>query len=99
MERLKELQLEADRCLGCRNARCSNNCPISTPIPQIINLFKDERIQEAGEILFENNPLSFVCSIVCPHERQCYGNCIRGIKSEPIPFYEIEEEISKNYLK
>lgn len=99
MERLKELQLEADRCLGCRNARCSNNCPISTPIPQIINLFKDERIQEAGEILFENNPLSFVCSIVCPHERQCYGNCIRGIKGESIRFYEIEKYISKRYLE
>lgn len=99
MERLKELQLEADRCLGCRNARCSNNCPINTPIPQIINLFKDGRIQEAGEILFENNPLSFVCSIVCPHERQCYGNCIRGIKGESVRFYEIEKYISKRYLE
>lgn len=99
MERLKELQLEADRCLGCRNARCSNNCPINTPIPQIINLFKDGRIQEAGEILFENNPLSFVCSIVCPHERQCYGNCIRGIKGESVRFYEIEKYISKRYIE
>lgn len=99
MERLKELQLEADRCLGCRNARCSKNCPINTPIPQIIDLFKDGKIQEAGEILFENNPLSFVCSIVCPRERQCYGNCIRGIKGEPIRFYEIEKYISERYLE
>ncbi|OUN53605.1 hypothetical protein B5G18_07170 [Clostridium perfringens] len=35
MERLKELQLEANRCLGCKNARCSNKCPINTPIPQV----------------------------------------------------------------
>ena len=53
---------------------------------------------EAGEILFNNNPLSAACAIVCPHEDQCKGNCIRGIKSEPVSFCEIEEYISKEYL-
>lgn len=95
---LKELQLEANRCLGCRNARCSNNCPINTPIPEVIKLFKERNIEEAGEILFKNNPLSLVCSIVCPHERQCYGNCIKGIKGDSVKFYEIEEYISREYL-
>ncbi|EGT3603345.1 TPA: NAD(P)-dependent oxidoreductase [Clostridium perfringens] len=99
MERLKELQLEANRCLGCKNARCSNKCPINTPIPQVIELFKDGKVEEAGEILFENNPLSLVCSIVCPHERQCYGNCIRGIKGDSVNFYEIERYISGKYLE
>lgn len=97
-ETLKELQLEANRCLGCRNARCSNNCPINTPIPEVIKLFKEGNIEEAGEMLFENNPLSVVCSIVCPHERQCYGNCIKGIKGDSVKFYEIEEYISREYL-
>src|SRR5690606_23837014 len=46
----------------------------------------------------ENNPLSAVCSVICPHENQCLGNCIKGIKDEPIEFYEIEEYISKEYL-
>ena len=99
MERLKELQLEANRCLGCKNARCSNKCPINTPIPQVIELFKDGKVEEAGEILFENNPLSLVCSIVCHHERQCYGNCIRGIKGDSVNFYEIERYISGKYLE
>ncbi len=99
MERLKKLQLEANRCLGCKNARCSNKCPINTPIPQVIELFKDGKVEEAGEILFENNPLSLVCSIVCPHERQCYGNCIRGIKGDSVNFYEIERYISGKYLE
>lgn len=99
MERLEKLQLESNRCLRCRNAKCSNNCPINTPIPEIINLFNDGKIREAGEILFCNNPLSLVCSIVCPHERQCYGNCIRGINGEPVRFYDIENYISKMYLE
>lgn len=96
---MKELRLEADRCLLCKNARCKANCPISTEIPAVIRLFKEGKLDEAGEILFENNPLSAVCAIVCPHEDQCKGNCIRGIKGEPIPFCEMEEFISLKYLK
>ena len=95
---MKKLLLEADRCLLCKNARCKANCPISTEIPEVVKLFKDNKILEAGEILFNNNPLSAACAIVCPHEDQCKGNCIRGIKSEPVSFCEIEEYISKEYL-
>ena len=95
---MKKLLLEADRCLLCKNARCKANCPISTEIPEVVKLFKDNKIMEAGEILFNNNPLSAACAIVCPHEDQCKGNCIRGIKSEPVSFCEIEEYISREYL-
>lgn len=96
---MKELLLEADRCLLCKNARCKANCPINTEIPEVVKLFKEGKLDEAGEILFENNPLSAVCSVVCPHEDQCKGNCIRGIKGEPVSFCEIEELISSEYLK
>ncbi|MGL5647620.1 MAG: FAD-dependent oxidoreductase, partial [Clostridium sp.] len=93
------LSQEADRCLLCKNPRCKTACPINTPIPEIISLYREGKNEEAGKILFENNPLSAVCAIVCPHEDQCAGNCIRGIKGEPIHFYEIEEEISGDYLE
>ena len=93
------LKDEAERCLLCKNPRCKVNCPISTPIPEVIELYRQGKIQEAGEMLFNNNPLSLICSIVCPHEEQCKGNCIRGIKGEPIHFYEIEKEISSEFLE
>lgn len=89
----------ANYCLMCKNARCQKNCPISTPIPEIIKLYKEGNKLEAGKILFDNNPLSVFCAIVCPHENQCKGNCIRGIKGEPVAFHEIEYEISKEYLE
>lgn len=89
---------EADRCLLCKNPKCSANCPIDTPIPEIVKLYKEGKHEEAGKILFENNPLSAVCSLVCIHEDQCKGNCIRGIKGEPIRFHEIESEISEKFL-
>ncbi|MGL5752334.1 MAG: FAD-dependent oxidoreductase, partial [Paraclostridium sp.] len=93
------LKLEADRCIICNNARCQKSCPINTDIPKVISLYKENKLEEAGELLFNNNPLSAICAIVCPHENQCAGNCIRGIKGEPIAFYKIEEELSTMYLE
>lgn len=90
---------EANRCLQCKNARCQKGCPINTPIPEIIKLFKEDRIEEAGEILFNNNPLSAICSIVCPVENQCQKDCIRGIKETPVKFNEIEQYISNKFLE
>lgn len=90
---------EANNCFICKNARCKKNCPIDTPIPRVIELYKEGKLMEAGKLLFDNNPLSSVCSIVCPHEDQCRGNCIRGIKGDPVRFHEIEYEISTKYLE
>lgn len=90
---------EANRCLSCKNPRCKQHCPISTPIPEVIGLYKEGKLKEAGEVLFKNNPLSLLCSIVCPHEDQCRGYCIKGIKDEPVRFHDIETEISTKYLE
>jgi glutamate synthase (NADPH/NADH) small chain len=50
-------------------------------------------------VLFLNNPLSAVTSVICPHERNCSGHCVRGIKGEPVAFYRIEEYVSRFYLE
>ena len=60
----------------------------------MIRLFKENRMMEAAEMLFENNPLSMICSLVCNHGNQCEGNCVRGIKGEPIHISSIENYIS-----
>ena len=89
---------EANRCLNCKKPMCQQGCPIHTPIPTVIQLFKENRLVEAGEMLFRNNPLSAVCAIVCNHEKQCAGHCIRGKKDSPVHFSSIEEYISDMYL-
>ena len=89
---------EAGRCLNCKNPRCKTGCPVSSRIPEIIQMFKENRIMEAGEILFENNPMSLVCAMVCNHPAQCTGHCVLGIKGSPVRFYEIEQYISDTYL-
>lgn len=96
---MENLLSEAGRCLKCKNPRCQTHCPIYTSVPEIITLFEAGKLHEAGEILFENNPLSAICAVVCPHEDQCLGHCVRGIKSEPVKFCDIEAYISKKYLE
>ena len=89
---------EANRCLNCKKPMCQQGCPVHTPIPKVIQLFKENRVMEAGEMLFENNPMSVICSIVCNHEKQCAGSCVLGRKGNPVHFSSIETYISDTYL-
>ena len=89
---------EANRCLNCKKPMCKAACPVETPIPEIIQLFKENRTLEAGEMLFENNPMSVICAMVCNHEAQCFGHCVLGRKGTPVQFYDIEKYISDTYL-
>ncbi|MBO5461385.1 MAG: NAD(P)-dependent oxidoreductase [Ruminococcus sp.] len=88
---------EANRCLNCKKPQCQMGCPIHTPIPKVIQLMKEGKLDEAGWMLFENNPLTTVCSIVCNHENQCEGHCVLGRKGAPVRFSEIEHYISETY--
>jgi glutamate synthase (NADPH) small chain len=65
---------EANRCLQCKVPQCQKGCPIHTNIPLAIRLLKENKLNEAGKMLFENNPLTTVCSLVCNHENQCEGH-------------------------
>ena len=63
-----------------------------------MRLFEEGKEREAAEMLFANNPLSAICSIVCPHERNCYGHCVLGKKSNPVEFFKIEQVLSGRFL-
>ena len=89
---------EARRCLNCKVPQCRKGCPINTPIPQMIELFLNQQMEQAGDMLFHNNPLSVVCSLVCEHEKQCEGHCILGKKGAPVHISSIENYISDAYL-
>ena len=96
---MSSIKQEAQRCLKCKKPLCSANCPVCTPIPLVMELFLNGDIKKAGELLFYNNPLSAVTSVICPHERNCTGHCVLGVKNAPIEFYRIEEYISRFYLE
>lgn len=49
-------------------------------------------------MLFENNPLSVICSMVCPHEKHCEGHCILNKKGTAVSVGSIENYISDLYM-
>lgn len=90
---------EARRCLQCKKPQCQiNGCPAHTNIPEMIRLFLNGQINQAGAMLFENNPMSVICSLVCDHEAQCEGHCIQGLKGSAVQISSIEQYISDAYL-
>ena len=95
---MSTIKQEAERCLRCKKPMCSLHCPVETPIPEVNELFLNGEIKKAGELLFNNNPLSAVTSVICPHERNCTGHCVLGNKGTPIEFFRIEQYISYFYL-
>ncbi len=95
MENLDMILDKASRCLNCKNARCKEGCPISTNIPEFIHKIKEEKFKDAYYILQENNMFSEICCTVCPVEKQCMGNCIRGIKETPVSINTLERFVNE----
>ena len=95
---------KANRCLGCKKPLCrENGCPIHTRIPEFIAEIKKDNLKQAFQILQDNNIMSEICSLVCPHENYCMGNCVRGIKGEPVDIPILEQYVNqwaeKNNIK
>lgn len=88
----------AQTCLDCKKPKCQKWCPVNTPIAEMIRLFLAGDIKEAGEKVFNNNPLSIICSLVCPHEKHCEGHCVLNKKHTPVNVGGIENYISTYYM-
>ena len=88
MEGIKE---KADYCLNCKVKPCSNKgCPLHNEIPDFIKEVKEGNIDKAYEILCKTTVLQGVCGRICPHQKQCEGSCVRGIKGEPVQIGDLE---------
>lgn len=91
---------EANRCLLCKKPKCALlGCPVHTPVPECMLLYRQGKLQEAGELLFRNNPLSAVTSLVCDWKQFCYGHCVLNVKQMPVKWYQVEHEISGAFLE
>ena len=100
MEKLKEIEEKAKYCLHCKTKPCSiKGCPLHNNIPEFIQEVKEKNYQKAYEILSETTVLPGVCGRICPHQKQCQGSCVRGIKGEPVSIGELEAFVFDNVVK
>ena len=90
----EEAQLEATRCLNCKNPRCVAACPVSVKIPQFIQQVAAGDFAAAAATIAEDSSLPAVCGRVCPQETQCEGSCILGVKGESIAIGKLERFVA-----
>ena len=85
---------EAQRCLGCKNAKCITGCPVNINIPAFIAQVKEGNFEEAYKIIGESSALPAVCGRVCPQESQCEGKCVGGIKGDAVSIGKLERFVA-----
>lgn len=88
---IENLDEKLNYCLNCKVKPCSlKGCPLNNNIPSFIQALKKEDYLSAYKILSETTVLPGVCGRICPHEKQCQGSCVRGIKGEPVSIGDLE---------
>ena len=90
----EEALLESSRCLNCRNPRCVQQCPVGIMIPAFIAEVKAGDYAAAARVIARDSSLPAVCGRVCPQETQCEGNCILGVKGEPVAIGKLERFVA-----
>ena len=88
---------EANRCLGCKNPKCVEGCPVNVRIPEFIKKVQEGDFKAAYEIITSTNALPALSGRVCPQESQCECKCVRGIKGEPVAIGRLERFVADWY--
>ena len=68
--------------------------PVNVRIPEFIAKVAEGKFDEAFGVITSTNSLPAICGRVCPQENQCEGQCIRGIKGEPVGIGRLERFVA-----
>ncbi len=80
--------------LDCFVAPCKEGCPIHQDIPAYLQLVKEEKYEEAMEVITEKNPLPFITGTICAHP--CMGKCTRNFYEDPVHIRAMKLVAAKN---
>ncbi|MGH9667961.1 MAG: NAD(P)-dependent oxidoreductase [Bryobacteraceae bacterium] len=68
--------VEANRCLFCFDAPCTNACPTHIDVPRFVKKIASGNLRGAALAILDANILGLSCSRVCPVEILCEGACV-----------------------
>jgi glutamate synthase (NADPH/NADH) small chain len=87
-------QVEAQRCLACKQRECVSGCPVGIDIPAFIHAIETGELERAADIMYAANVLPGITGRVCPQETQCEEVCVLGKKGQPVAIGYLERFIA-----
>jgi NADPH-dependent glutamate synthase beta subunit-like oxidoreductase len=85
-----EALAEADRCLLCHDAPCSQGCPAETDPGTFIRKLRMRNFTGAIRTIKQNNILGGACGVLCPTPRLCEKECSATGIGRPIEIGKIQ---------
>jgi len=82
LEHILEHYCRAGVCTSLLKSPCENSCPVHLNIPGFIQLFKENRLEEAYELIMLDNPLPATTGRIC--FATCNNRCKRSYIDEAI---------------
>ena len=99
MENITKIQKLASQCLNCKTKPCTKGCPLGNDIPTFINYVKNGDLYNAYLTLNKTTIMPSICGRICPHSKQCQGNCVRSKLGAPVQIGRIEAFVGDYAIK
>ena len=97
MEHILEHYCRGGFCTKLLKSPCENSCPLHLNIPGFIQLFKENRLEEAYELIMLDNPLPATTGRIC--YAPCNDRCKRAYIDEAINTRPLHRYISDTIYK
>ena len=86
-----QLTQQAARCMDCGIPFCHSGCPLGNIIPEFNDAVREEKWDDAYQILSATNNFPEFTGRICP--APCEAACVLSIHSSPVAIEEIEKHI------
>jgi dihydropyrimidine dehydrogenase (NAD+) subunit PreT len=89
---------EANRCLNCFDAPCTEACPTHIDVPGFIKKIASGNLDGSARTILDSNVLGMSCARVCPVEVLCEGACVmHRYNKKPIEIGRLQRHAMEDF--
>ena len=81
---------EAQRCIQCPAAPCTQACPVGNDIPGALAFLEIGKLADAAAVFRQTSEMPELCGRLCPQEALCEGSCVVGKNAKPVAIGKLE---------
>jgi dihydropyrimidine dehydrogenase (NADP+) len=92
--------VEAQRCLRCADAPCTNGCPTNIDIKSFIQCISNRNFYGAAKHILSENPIGLSTGAVCPTTDLCAGSCnLHPTEEGAIKIGQLQEYATRTFAQ